>query len=166
MKQKIYIEIMRNMMMFLNLRYDFTIKRSMEFFQKVYNHYKDVYNFQSEVLKVKSIDDFIRNNLNEYMPSQKLSSKGSAIGDESNMDNAIFFNDKGEFIGQDAFNIQLLQLFRQSNHYLMDLMFLRIFFRISLQNTKFIEDLKRVQVLVSPQDNQAYSEIKKIFICL
>ena len=41
MKQKIYIEIIRNMISFMNLRYDYTIKKTMEFFKKIYDHQND-----------------------------------------------------------------------------------------------------------------------------
>lgn len=98
MKQKIYIEIIRNMMNFLNLRYDYNIKKSMNFFQKVYDQYKDVHNFQNDSINIKNIDDFIRANLNEYMPSQ-ISKKKKEAADENNIDNAIFFDSKGVFIG-------------------------------------------------------------------
>ena len=41
MKQKIYIEIIRNMISFMNLRYDYTIKKTMEVFKKIYDHQND-----------------------------------------------------------------------------------------------------------------------------
>ena len=91
----------------MNLRYDYTIKKTMEFFKKIYDHQNDA-NF--------IINDFIRDNISKYMPSQSRTKKAQGLladlkfipdplkflkkqEEGSTVDNAIFFDDKGESIG-------------------------------------------------------------------
>ena len=74
-----------------------------------------------EESKIKNIDDFIKENLSKYMPGlPHLKLNGQ------NIDSAILFDERGNFIGAETFILNLLDFLKLSEDSTLNFLIFKI----------------------------------------